>query len=477
MSELPHVIVVGAGLAGSEAAWQMAIRGLRVRLFEMRPQKKSEAHQTGKFAELVCSNSLRGADLKNAVGLLKEEMRLLGSLIMEAADRHSIPGGGALVVDREGFSEFVTAAIESHPLIEVVREEIADLKGVGATLRVARGPALGGPLLIATGPLTSSALAEEIARLTGSSSLYFYDSIAPIVDVNSINNDVVFRASRYGKGDADYLNCPFNREEYYRFIEALLTAEKVSTKGFDRPQFFEACLPIEVMAERGRETLAFGPMKPVGLIDPRTGKRPFAVVQLRQDDLHGRLYNMVGFQTRMKYPEQIRVFRRIPGLENAEFLRLGSMHRNTFINAPALLTEELELKTHPGVFMAGQMIGVEGYVESAAMGLYAGLVLSHRLKGTRLSPPAPSTAMGALLKHITHAPEKDFQPMNVNFGLFEIPDSLSRKEKRLELAERALAEIQNWKEKIDKVKECGDLSPHAAMNCRTPGKRVHGSSN
>lgn len=439
-------------MAGSEAAWQLARRGRRVRLVEMRPAKKSEAHKTGDFAELVCSNSLRGADLKNAVGLLKEEMRRLGSLVMSSADRNAVPGGGALVVDREGFAKFITEAIRSHPLIEVVNEEFTTLK-VGANLVFAlpdegrtgpQGPKQDSPLLIATGPLTSPALAEQIARLTGSEYLYFYDSIAPIMEADSINLDIAFRASRYDKGEADYLNCPMNREEYEAFVAALLAAEKVPTKDFEQPKFFEGCLPVEVMAERGRDTLAFGPMKPVGLVDPRTGKRPHAVVQLRQDDLHASLYNMVGFQTRMKYPEQQRVFRMIPGLERAEFVRLGSMHRNTFLNAPRLLSPGLELKSHPGIYFAGQMIGVEGYVESAAMGLYAGLVLAERLAGRELSAPPPDTALGALVRHISQASEEDFQPMNVNFGLMEIPPPYRRKERRLDLARHALAQLENW---------------------------------
>jgi methylenetetrahydrofolate--tRNA-(uracil-5-)-methyltransferase len=428
-----EVIIVGAGLAGSEAAWQLARQNYRVRLYEMRPNKKSPAHQTGKFAELVCSNSLRGADLKNAVGLLKEEMRLLDSLIMEAADRHTIPGGGALVVDREGFSEYITEVIQQHPCIEVIREEFLEIPAGGTR-----------PLLMTTGPLTSSALAEQIAKLTQSSYLYFYDSIAPIVEADSVDASIVFRASRYDKGEADYLNCPMTREEYHAFIDAMLNAEKVATKEFDKPQFFEGCLPVEVMAERGRDTLAFGPMKPVGLVDPRTGKRPYAVVQLRQDNLHATLYNMVGFQTRMKYPDQKRVFSMIPGLAKAEFVRLGSMHRNTFINSPMLLNSELELKSHPGIFMAGQMIGVEGYVESAAMGLFAGLAIAQRLQNRKIKVPPPSTALGALIRHVTQASAKDFQPMNVNYGLFEIPENLRHKEKRLDLAQGALEAMGGW---------------------------------
>jgi methylenetetrahydrofolate--tRNA-(uracil-5-)-methyltransferase len=400
----------------------------------MRPQVMTPAHQTHDFAELVCSNSFRSSDLKNAVGLLKEEMRLLGSLIIGCADRHAVPGGGALAIDRQGFSRAVTEALTSHPNVEIVREELCSLSGLKR------------PAIIATGPLTSDSLAREISCLTGTSSLYFYDSIAPIVEAESIDHRVVFRASRYDKGTADYLNCPMNAEEYEQFVKAVVAAEKVPTQEFEAPKFFEGCLPIEVMAERGLDVLAFGPMKPVGLCDPRTGKRPHAVVQLRQDDLHASLYNMVGFQTRMKYPEQKRIFRMIPGLERAEFVRLGSMHRNTFINSPRLLTGELELREHPGIFMAGQMIGVEGYVESAAAGLFAGLVLAKRLLGDTLPSPSPRTALGALLRHITHAPPKDFQPMNVNFGLFDIHHGLHRKDKRLDLAKLALKEMACYKE-------------------------------
>jgi methylenetetrahydrofolate--tRNA-(uracil-5-)-methyltransferase len=437
--EVTHndVTIVGGGLAGCEAAWQLAQRGVGVRLYEMRPGQRTPAHQSDRLAELVCSNSLRAADRQNAVGLLKEEMRVLDSLILRAADRHAIPGGGALVVDREGFSLEITRAISSHPRIQIARKEIDGLDGIlGASQS---------PVLIATGPLTSPALAEEIARRTGADSLYFYDSIAPIVEAGSIDPAVVFRASRYDKGEAAYLNCPMTREEYEGFIDALLAAEKAELAEFDRPLFFEACLPVEVMAERGRHTLAFGPMKPVGLIDPRTGRRPFAVVQLRQDDLHASLYNMVGFQTRMKYPEQTRVFRMIPGLENARFARLGSMHRNTFLNAPRLLDDQLCLKVDPRLHFAGQMIGVEGYVESAAMGLYAGLVLSQKIVGEKTRPPDPTTALGALIRHLTQASPRDFQPMNVNFGLFVLPPGLKRKDRREALADAALHLIREFK--------------------------------
>lgn len=434
------VIVIGGGLAGSEAAWQLAERGISVRLYEMRPEKKTPAHQTSNLGELVCSNSFRGADLHNAVGLLKEEMRILGSLIMGCADAHHIPGGGALVIDREGFSQEVTRAIENHPQIQIIRKEVThleDLEGFGKI-----------PCLIATGPLTSDALSKEIVRLTGSEYLYFYDSIAPIVEADSIDLDRVFRASRYGKGSDDYLNCPLNREQYLKFIQELVSSEKVPTKDFEKPKFFEGCLPIEVMAERGEMALAFGPMKPVGLEDPRTGERPFAVVQLRQDDLHASLYNMVGFQTRMKYPEQERIFRTLPGLKNAKFARLGSMHRNTFLNSPHLLDETLQLKNHQNIFLAGQITGVEGYVESTAVGLYLGLSLAEQWAGRNLMHPPPCTALGALLRHITQASPQGFQPMNVNFGLMDIPEMVRKKERKDEMVRIALKEIREFVEKI-----------------------------
>ncbi len=431
------VVIVGGGLAGSEAAWQLLQRGWNVALFEMRPQRKTPAHQGENLAELVCSNSFRGADLKNAVGLLKEEMRVLDSLILEVADRHAIPGGGALVLDREGFSEEVTLRLSSHPRLTLYREEVTSLESLKR---------FQAPILLASGPLTSEALSAELRKLTDSQFLYFYDSIAPIVSAESIDREFTFSASRWGKGGGDdYLNCPLNREQYEDFVQALLDAEKVPCHEFDVPKFFEGCLPIEVMAERGRRALAFGPMKPAGLTDPRTGRWPYAVLQLRQDDLHAQLYNLVGFQTRMKYPEQKRVFSKIPALRHAEFVRLGSMHRNTFINAPALLNAHLELCEHPGIFLAGQMIGVEGYVESAAMGLYAGFSIAKRLAGASLQSPPPITALGALLRHLLQANPKGFQPMNINFGLFELPPELTKKEQRLALAERALAEIRQWK--------------------------------
>jgi methylenetetrahydrofolate--tRNA-(uracil-5-)-methyltransferase len=435
----PKVIIIGGGLAGSEAAWQLAEEGVSVRLYEMRPVRSTPAHKTGSLAELVCSNSFRSAQIQNAVGLLKEEMGLLGSLIMRCALAHRVPAGSALALDREGFAQAVTQALAKHPRIEVCREEIRSLTELREEWKV--------PILLATGPLTSDALSRAITSLTQSDYLYFYDSIAPIVEAESINLGIAFRASRYGKGSADYLNCPLNREEYEKFVGELLNAEKVPIKEFDQPKFFEGCLPVEVMAERSPRALSFGPMKPVGLTDPRTGKRPYAVVQLRRDDLHGNLYNLVGFQTRMKYPEQKRIFRMIPGLENAEFVRLGSMHRNTFINSPQLLTPQLELRDHPGIYFAGQMIGVEGYVESSAMGLYAGLALAQALQGKKIAPPTPRTALGALIRHVTEANPKGFQPMNVNFGIFEIPQELRRKDHRELLARKSLEEIKAWNPK------------------------------
>ncbi|MFZ0890285.1 MAG: methylenetetrahydrofolate--tRNA-(uracil(54)-C(5))-methyltransferase (FADH(2)-oxidizing) TrmFO, partial [Candidatus Binataceae bacterium] len=350
----PIVDVIGAGLAGSEAAFQLARRGVRVRLFEMRPVRTTEAHRTGRFAELVCSNSLRNASMQTAIGLLKEEMRRLGSLVIAVAGRTSVPAGAALAVDRDQFACDITEALENHPMVEVVREEVTALPP--------------GPTILATGPLTSPALSAALNRLIGSRHLYFYDAIAPIVTAESIDLSVAFRASRYGKGGEDYLNCPMNEAEYCAFVAALLAADKVPLHSFEKAVYFEGCMPIEEMARRGERTLSFGPMKPVGLLDPRTGRRPFAVVQLRQEDRAGRLYNMVGFQTKMTYPEQRRVFRTIPGLERAEFVRLGSLHRNTFIDSPRLLRPTLQLRARDDLFVAGQMIGVEGYVESAAAG-------------------------------------------------------------------------------------------------------------
>ena len=395
--------VIGAGLAGCEAAWQLAQRGVQVTLREMKPEKYTPAHHSAGFAELVCSNSLRSDQLTNAVGLLKEEMRQLGSLIMHAADETRVPAGGALAVDREAFSARITRAMEEHENIEIVRGEVTDIPEGG--------------VIIATGPLTSDALAEKIAQLPGLETLNFYDAAAPIVSGESLDMEKVFRAGRYGRGD-DYLNCPMTREEYLAFYEALLTAEKAEVHGFDGSQVFEGCMPIEVMAARGEMVMAFGPMKPVGLVDPRTGREPYAAVQLRAENREGTMYNLVGFQTRLKWGEQKRVFSMIPGLEHAEFLRYGVMHRNTFLHAPGFLDEHYQMLSRPGTYFAGQMTGVEGYVESASSGLVAGISLARQLQGMEPVDFTRLTAIGALAHHVAHA-TGDFQPMNANFGLIE----------------------------------------------------------
>jgi methylenetetrahydrofolate--tRNA-(uracil-5-)-methyltransferase len=427
------ITIIGGGLAGCEAAWQSAQRGVRVKLLEMRPQRQTPAHHSDRLGELVCSNSLRGAGLHNAVGLLKEELRHCNSLLIRAADATAVPAGGALAVDREGFAEYLTHAIEQHPLITVERQEVTELPEDG-------------PVIIASGPLTSDALAGQLAELTGEDHLYFYDAIAPIVEADSIDRDIVYAASRYDKGGADYLNCPMDKEQYLSFVAALCQADKVATRNFEKAVHFEGCMPIEELAARGEMTLAFGPMKPVGLRDPRTGRDPFAVIQLRQDDRHASLYNLVGFQTKLTYPEQRRIFCTIPGLEQARFARLGSMHRNTFINAPACLNNSLQLRSEPRLFFAGQITGVEGYVESGACGFLAGLFAAQSLRHEELALPPATTAMGALLNHLSTAPEKGFQPMNVTYGLFPPLEQRVRKrrERRLALAERALADLQDW---------------------------------
>ncbi|HEY8353293.1 MAG TPA: methylenetetrahydrofolate--tRNA-(uracil(54)-C(5))-methyltransferase (FADH(2)-oxidizing) TrmFO, partial [Sphingomonadales bacterium] len=409
--------VIGGGLAGSEAAWAAAQAGVPVVLHEMRPVRGTDAHHTGLFAELVCSNSFRSDDHEhNAVGLLHEEMRRAGSLVMQAAARHRVPAGSALAVDREGFAAAVTEAIEGHSLITVERGEVAGIP-----------PEDWDSVVIATGPLTSPALSEAIRKLTGEDSLAFFDAIAPIVYKDSIDFSVAWFQSRYGKGGEvegsegkDYINCPLNREQYEAFIDALLAGEKTEFKEWEKnTPYFDGCLPIEVMAERGRDTLRFGPMKPVGLDDPRTGRWPYAVVQLRQDNALGTLYNMVGFQTKLKYGAQVEIFRMIPGLEKAEFARLGGIHRNTFINSPRLLDRQLRLKVMPRLRFAGQVTGVEGYVESAAIGMLAGRFAAAERKGLTMESPPATTAFGALLNHITGgADAASFQPMNVNFGLF-----------------------------------------------------------
>jgi len=453
--------IIGGGLAGSEAAWQVAEAGSPVVLHEMRPEVRTEVHQTDGFAELVCSNSFRSDDwATNAVGLLHEEMRRLGSLIMAAADKHKLPAGGALAVDRDGFSAEVTRRLHAHPLISIERGEVQGLP-----------PEDWDSVIVATGPLTSVSLAEAIGKLTSEADLSFFDAIAPIVHFDSINLDIAWKQSRYDKAGpggtgADYLNCPLNREQYDAFIDALLAGEKTEFKEWEGTPYFDGCLPVEVMAERGRDTLRFGPMKPVGLSDPRTGSRPWAVVQLRQDNALGSLWNMVGFQTKLRHGEQKRVFRMIPGLENAEFARLGGLHRNTFLNSPELLDASLRLKAMPRLRFAGQVTGVEGYVESAAIGLLAGrFAASERLHGEALGPPPATTALGALIGHITggHVAAQDegsarsFQPMNINFGLFpavEVPGKnaegqrIKGKEKavakRRATAERALADLARW---------------------------------
>ena len=440
MSKPVHVI--GGGLAGSEAAWQLARAGQRAVLYEMRPERRTDAHQTDGLAELVCSNSFRSDDAENnAVGLLHEELRRCGSLIMHAADAHKLPAGGALAVDRDAFSQAVQAAIEAEPLIEIARGEIAGLP-----------PEDWESVIIATGPLTSPALAEAVLKLTGENSLAFFDAIAPIVYKDSIDMDKAWFQSRYDKvgpeGDgADYINCPLSREEYDAFIVALLEAEKTEFKDWEKnTPYFEGCLPIEVMAERGPMTLRFGPMKPVGLTDPRSGKRPNAVVQLRQDNALGTLYNLVGFQTKMKHAEQTRIFRMIPGLENAQFARLGGIHRNTFLNSPKLLDTQLRLKADPRLRFAGQVTGVEGYVESTAIGLLAGRMAAAERNGAVLVAPPNTTALGALHAHITGgADAKNFQPMNVNFGLFPpLPDSVRRENRKKLMSQRARAALAEW---------------------------------
>jgi len=423
------VTIIGAGLAGSEAAWQLARRGIPVRLVEMRPGAATPAHHTAYFGELVCSNSLRAAALTNAVGLLKEEMRRLDSVIMACADAHSVPAGGALAVDRMGYAAAVTETVRNHPLIEVVEERIDAIPEEGI-------------VIIATGPLTDGALAEDIERFCGGEGFHFYDAAAPIVSKDSLDMSVVYRASRYGKGEAAYLNCPMDEEEYKAFQQALASAETAEVHGFENKKVFEGCMPIEVMAQRGEDTMRFGPMKPVGLPDPRTGKDPYAVVQLRQDNAEGTMYNIVGFQTHLKWGEQRRVFGMIPGLEKAEFIRYGVMHRNTYIDSPDLLTAAMESRTRPGLFFAGQMTGVEGYVESAASGIAAAYGAAARVNGEEPVPFPRETAIGSLTHYISHYEGKNFQPMNVNFGLMPpLEKRVPKKEKNEKIARRALAAL------------------------------------
>lgn len=434
------ITVIGGGLAGSEAAWQLARRGVKVRLIEMKPKRYSPAHSTSDLGELVCSNSLRSASRESAAGLLKEELRILGSLIIEAADSTSVPAGKALAVDRTLFSRFITARIMDNPLIIVERHV---METVPTTVE--------DPVIVATGPLTSDELAADITRLLGSEGMYFYDAIAPIVASDSLDMKRLFRASRYDSEEGDYLNAPMDEAGYRSFVAAILNAKKVEPHPFEKIPHFEGCLPVEELAARGPDTLAFGPMKPVGLIDPSTGRRPFAVVQFRAENRERTLYNMVGFQTKMTYPEQERVFRSIPGMENAAFARLGSVHRNTYLDAPRFLDAFSRSVAYPHVFFAGQITGVEGYIESTASGLAVGLMAGMFAKGGIPDLPPPTTAIGGLLRHTQTTHSKRYEPMNVNFGLMDPPPpGTSKKRKKEVIAFRALEAVQDWKERIDK---------------------------
>ncbi|OAO33440.1 tRNA (uracil-5-)-methyltransferase [Mammaliicoccus lentus] len=431
---MTSINVIGAGLAGSEAAYQIAKKGINVNLYEMRPVKNTPAHHTDKFAELVCSNSLRGNQLTNAVGVLKEEMRQLDSLIIRAADNARVPAGGALAVDRHDFAGYITDTLRNHPNITVMNEEITKIPD--------------GPTIIATGPLTTQSLTQEIINITGEEQLYFYDAAAPIIEKDSIDMDKVYLKSRYDKCDAAYLNCPMTEEEFDRFYEALIQAEVVPLKEFEKEIYFEGCMPFEVMAERGKKTLLFGPMKPVGLEDPKTGKRPYAVVQLRQDDAAGTLYNIVGFQTHLKWGAQKEVISLIPGLENVDIVRYGVMHRNTFINSPNALKETYQLKSRNDLFFAGQMTGVEGYVESAASGLIAGINASKLVSNLEPIVFPRETIIGSMAYYITHANNnKNFQPMNANFGLLPTLEKRikDKKERYEKLANRALKHLDSFK--------------------------------
>jgi methylenetetrahydrofolate--tRNA-(uracil-5-)-methyltransferase len=437
---MARVVIIGGGLAGCDCAWQLAGAGVAVELYEMKPHKRSEAHTEDGLAELVCSNSFRATGQAAAIGLLKEEMDSLGSLVMEAAHATQVPAGGALAVDRALFSDFITRRIGEHPLITVIRREIADLDA----------PELAGAdaVVVAAGPLASESLTASLMGVVGDERLYFYDAIAPIVTRESIDFDKAFWGSRWKPEDDDYLNCPMNEDEYTAFVAALLAGDKVTPRDFEKEVHFEGCLPVEAMAERGEMTLAFGPLKPVGLTDPRTGQRPFAVVQLRTENRDKTAFNLVGFQTKLKYPEQKRIFRMIPGLENAEFLRLGSIHRNTYVNAPDVLDADLQLKARPGCYLAGQITGVEGYLESAACGLWVGLSLARRLSGGVVPAPPPETALGALLGHLSTKPDKRFQPSNVNFGLMPgLPGRMKKKFRKEAYGARAVEAFAAWLER------------------------------
>ena len=431
---MKRLIIIGGGLAGSEAAYQAAERGIDIILYEMRPEKQTAAHTTGDLAELVCSNSLGSNDSISAPGLLKEELRQLGSLIIKAADETRVPAGSALAVDRGLFAKDITERIAGHPRIKLIREEFKNIPEEG-------------PVIIATGPLTSDAIVSDMIRLTGKKNLYFYDAISPIIDADSINWDRVFKASRYGKGGDDYVNCPMTEEEYNQFYNALMNAEKASSHDFEDARYFEGCMPIEVIAERGKDSLRYGPMKPVGLINPKTKREPYANVQLRLENRFGTAYNIVGFQTKLKYGEQAKVFRMIPGLENAEFLRHGSLHRNTFINAPLFLKDTLQFKNRDDLFFAGQITGVEGYMESTAMGLVAGINAAKLIKGEFINPLPKESAIGSLISYITTTEPSRFQPMNINLGIMPPLENRIRNkdEKRRFIAERAIKAINTWK--------------------------------
>ena len=430
------ITIIGGGLAGCEAAWQAVRQGVAVVLYEMKPQQFSPAHESELLAELVCSNSLRSNAVTSAVGLLKEEMRRCDSLIIKAADATAVPAGSALAVDRDRFSAFISQTIEQHPDIEIIRQEVTGLP-----------EQMDGPVILATGPLTSEVMTESLINLTGERHLAFYDAIAPIVSADSLDMNIIYRKSRWDDDNpGDYLNCPMDREQYNTFIDMLADADTVPLKSFEETKYFEGCLPIEVMVERGRDTLRFGPMKPVGLAHPQTGRVPYAVVQLRAENREGSMYNMVGFQTKLTYPEQKRIFRTIPGMEEADFVRLGSIHRNTFICAPQLLDQSLQLKKRAGLFLAGQLSGVEGYVESAAMGLLAGLYGGRLVRGKSLPVPPATTALGALVRHLTETDPARFQPSNINFGLFPpLKKKVPKKERGLFRAEQALSGLAAWK--------------------------------
>lgn len=429
---LKELIVIGGGLAGSEAAWQAANRGVKVILYEMRPEKMTEAHKTGLLAELVCSNSLRSKEIITGAGLLKKELEMAGSIIIDAAKKAEISAGSALAVDRKVFSEIITEALRNHPNIKIIRKEISYIADSIS--------------IIATGPLTSKSMADFIISIIGDNNLYFYDAIAPIIDADSIDYSKVFFSSRYGKGGDDYINCPMTKEDYNKFYDALIEADTANIRDFEDIKVFEGCMPIEVMARRGRETLRFGPLKPVGLIDPETKKNPYAVVQLRPENRQKSAYNMVGFQTRLKWPEQKRVFRLIPGLQNAEFLRFGSIHRNTFINSPKHLNYDLSLKLKDNVYIAGQLTGVEGYIESTAMGLIVGINAARRILGKEIVYPSIKTAHGSLIRYIIESDSKNFQPSNINFGLIDVDEEIlnirDKKKRRERIAEIAL---NDWK--------------------------------